>query len=123
MRFLADAGISPVTVEFLKRLGHDTTHIRALGLQQANDRQIVELARDDDRIVIAFDLDFGDILALGVMDKPSVILFRLSDERAESVNTHLSVVLNERVTELEAGALILIEDVRYRVRKLPIRRA
>jgi type I restriction enzyme R subunit len=28
MRFLADAGISPKTVEFLRRLGHDAIHVR-----------------------------------------------------------------------------------------------
>ena len=61
------------------------------------------------------------MLALGVLDKPSVIIFRLGDERPESVNTRLSSVLAERVTELESGALILVEDTRYRVRKLPIR--
>lgn len=47
----------------------------------------MERARTDGSIVLSFDLDFGDILALGVMDKPSVILFRLADERAESVNS------------------------------------
>ena len=57
------------------------------------------------------------------MDKPSAILFRRADERAESVNARLSTVLNEQLAELESGALILVEDTRYRVRKLPIRRA
>ena len=71
-------------------------------------------------VVLSFDLDFGDLLALGVTDKPSVI--RLADERAESVNRRLSTVLNEQVTELESGALILVQDTRYRVRKLPILR-
>jgi predicted nuclease of predicted toxin-antitoxin system len=73
--------------------------------------------------VLTFDLDFGDLLALGVMDKPSVIIFRLADERADSVNQRLSAVLTERSAELESGALILVEDTRYRVRKLPLRRA
>jgi predicted nuclease of predicted toxin-antitoxin system len=86
MRFLADAGISPKTVEFLKQLGHETTHVRTLGMQRAPDAQIIALARTDGSVVLSFDLDFGDLLALGVMDKPSVILFRLADERAESVN-------------------------------------
>ena len=123
MRFLADAGISPKTVEFLKQLGHEATHVRTLGIQRAPDAQIVEQARADESVVLSFDLDFGDLLALGVMDKPSAILFRLSDERAESVNARLSTVLNEQLAELESGALILVEDTRYRVRKLPIRRA
>jgi hypothetical protein len=65
-------------------------------------------------------LDFGGILALGVLDKPSVIIFRLADERVDSVHQRLAVVLTERHVDLEAGALILVEDTRYRVRKLPI---
>ncbi len=78
--------------------------------------------RQDSRVLLTFDLDFGDILALGVLDKPSVIIFRLGDERADSVNRRLATVLAERIVELEAGALILVEDTRYRVRKLPIGR-
>ena len=81
-----------------------------------------ERARADGSIVITFDLDFGEILALGVLDKPSVIIFRLTDERADSVNQRLSVVLAERLADLQSGALILVEETRYRVPKLPIGR-
>jgi hypothetical protein len=34
----------------------------------------------------------------------------------------LANILQERSPELESGALILVEDTRYRVRKLPIGR-
>ena len=120
MRFLADAGVSPQTVEFLKQLGHEAVHVRTLGLQRAPDAELVERARADASVVLTFDLDFGEILALGILDKPSVIIFRLADERADSVNQSLSIVLAERLAELQSGALILVEDTRYRVRKLPI---
>ena len=123
MRFLADAGISPKTVEFLTQLGHEAIHVRTLGLQRAADVVLVERARADGSVLITFDLDFGDILALGVLDKPSVIIFRLTDERADAVNQRLTVVLDERLIDLQLGALILVEDSRYRVRKLPIGRA
>ena len=123
MRFLADAGVSPKTIEFLKQLGHEAVHVRTIGLQRAPDPRVVDRARSDGSVVLTFDLEFGDILALGVMEKPSVIIFRLADERADSVNARLSTVLNERSAELESGALILVEDARYRLRKLPIRRA
>ena len=123
MRFLADAGISPKTVEILKQLGHEAIHVRTLGLQRAPDRELVERARADGSVVVTFDLDFGEVLALSVLDKPSVMIFRLADERPESVNQRLSAVLAERSSELEMGALILVEDTRYRVRKLPIGRA
>jgi predicted nuclease of predicted toxin-antitoxin system len=38
MRFLADAGISPKTVEFLRQSGHDVAHVRDYGMQRAPDR-------------------------------------------------------------------------------------
>ena len=122
MRFLANAGVSPKTVDFLKQLGHEAVHVRTLGLERAADRVLIDRALADSSVVVTFDLDFGDILALGVLDKPSVIICRLADERADSVNRQLATVLAERLAELEAGALILVEDTRYRVRKLPIGR-
>lgn len=120
MRLLADAGISPNTVAFLSQLGHDVVHVRTLDMHRSADRDILARARADSRTVITFDLDFGDILALGVLDAPSVILLRLNDERSEAVSSRLASVLAERNVELGAGALILVEDTRYRVRKLPI---
>ena len=122
MRFLANAGVSPKTVDFLKQLGHEAVHVRTLGLERAADRVLIERALADSSVVVTFDLDFGDILALGVLDKPSVIICRLADERTESVNQRLAKVLAERISDLESGALILIEDTRYRVRKLPFGR-
>jgi predicted nuclease of predicted toxin-antitoxin system len=120
MRFLADAGISPRTVEFLRRNGHDAIHVRELGLQRASDREIVDRALADSRILLTFDLDFGEILALGVLNGPSTVIFRLSDERADAVNQRLDVVVSEQANTLASGALVLVEDTRYRVRRLPI---
>lgn len=120
MRFLADAGISPATVAFLEQLGHDVVHVRAINMQRASDRAIVDHSTTDNRSVLTFDLDFGDVLALGVLDRPSVVLLRVSDERPEAVNRRLSAVLREQQAAIESGALILVEDTRYRVRKLPI---
>ena len=122
MRFLADAGISPTTVEFLSQLGHEVVHVRLLQMHRSADLEILARATTDSRIAITFDLDFGDILALGVLDRPSVVILRVSDERPDSVNQRLATILNECRDALEAGALVLIEDARYRVRKLPIGR-
>jgi hypothetical protein len=54
------------------------------------------------------------------MDRLSVIIFRLTDERADSVNRRLEAVLSEQAVALHSGALILVEDARYRIRLLPI---
>jgi predicted nuclease of predicted toxin-antitoxin system len=91
-------------------------------MQRAPDREIVDRARADSSVVLTFDLDFGEVLALGVLDRPSVVIFRLSDERPAAVNKRIAAVIDERVEDLVSGSLILIEDQRYRVRKLPIGR-
>lgn len=93
-----------------------------MGMQRASDLEIVERARGDSSVVLTFDLDFGEILALGILDRPSVAIFRLSDERPSAVNPRLATVINECTADLESGALVLVEDTNYRVRKLPIRR-
>jgi predicted nuclease of predicted toxin-antitoxin system len=79
MRFLADAGISPKTVEFLREIGHDVVHVRELNMQRAADEVVADRARAESRIVLTFDLDFGEVLALGILDRPSVVIFRLAD--------------------------------------------
>jgi predicted nuclease of predicted toxin-antitoxin system len=58
MRFLADIGISSKTIDFLKQLGHDATHVRTLGLQRAPDAEIIQRAHVDRSVALTFDLDF-----------------------------------------------------------------
>ena len=95
-------------------------HSFAPWFQRASDAQILEFKRVEDRVVLTFDLDFGDLLALGLNDKPSTIIFRLDDETADSVNTSLLTVLAQTERDLQEGALILVQDFRYRIRRLPI---
>jgi predicted nuclease of predicted toxin-antitoxin system len=123
MRFLADAGISPQTVTFLETLKHETEHVRVLGMHRATDRDVLTYARTHNQVVLTFDLDFGEILAAAAVQAPSVIIFRLSDQRPVNVNRQLAVVLVECAAELEMGALVLVEEHRYRLRKLPIGRS
>jgi predicted nuclease of predicted toxin-antitoxin system len=73
MRFLADAGISPKTVDFLNRLGHEAIHVRTMGLERSSDRAPIERAQADGRAMVTFDLDFGDILALGPAPEAPVV--------------------------------------------------
>ena len=78
MRFLADAGVSPDTVAFLTRLGHDAIHVRPLDMHRAQDLKLVVYARFERGSSSRSISTLGNILALGVLDRPSVILLRLS---------------------------------------------
>ena len=123
MKFLADAGISPRTVEFLRKSGHNALHVRELGMQRAPYAEILARCRSEGRVLLTFGLDFGDLLALGAQTDPSVLIFRMSDETAPAVNARIVTVISKREAELVSGTLILVEETRYRVRSLPIGRA
>ena len=120
MRFLADMGVSMRTIGWLREQKHDAVHLREEGLQRLSDEQILVKARAERRVLLTMDLDFGYLLAVSRAQLPSVILFRLSDERSEVVNRRLADVLTQRRSDIEAGAIISVSEVAIRIRRLPI---
>jgi predicted nuclease of predicted toxin-antitoxin system len=120
VRFLADMGVSASTVRALRQRGHEAVHAGEIGLDRETDQAILQRAREEGRTVLTFDLDFGDLLAAGGQALPSVIVFRLQDETPASVTPRLMRVISERQAELSVGAIIVVEESRYRLRRLPI---
>ena len=120
MRFLADMGVSPKTVAFLRDLGHDAVHLHALGLDRLPDSAILELARTENRILLTHDLDFAELIAAGGETVPSVIVFRLRRMQPESVNHHLQGLITQHQESLERGAIVSVVEGQARVRLLPI---
>jgi predicted nuclease of predicted toxin-antitoxin system len=120
MRFLADMGVSLATVRALRAQGHEAVHLREIGLARLEDAAALEKARGEDRILLTFDLDYGDLLAASGQRLPSVIIFRLRDQTPAVVTPRLLEVLSQQAAPLSAGVIITVEDNRYRVRALPI---
>ncbi len=87
-----------------------------------SDAEILSEARDEQRVLLTHDLDFGYLLAISRAQLPSVVIFRLADMRPRSVNHHLERVLQRHKEELTRGAVVIITEGRVRVRMLPIQR-
>lgn len=83
------------------------------------DPLILEKAGREERLIITCDLDFADLLALSARTLPSVILIRLQDQTPGSVIPRLVQVLSECHEALTNGAIVTIEETRYRLRRLP----
>lgn len=120
MRFLADMGVSGRIVTWLREQSHDVVHLRDQGLQRLPNGQIFEKAFDEQRVILTFDLDFAEIVALSAGKVVSVILFRLNNTKTEFVWTRLLTVLSDCSAMLESGAIIVVEDGRHRIRRLPL---
>ena len=120
MRFLADMGISPKTVDFLNALQHDATHVHDQELDSAPDSVILKKAREERRILLTHDLDFGELLAASGTVSPSVIIFRLRNMHPNRVNTSLDSIINKHAALLEQGVIVSVDEGQIRVRLLPV---
>jgi predicted nuclease of predicted toxin-antitoxin system len=120
MKFLADMGISLRTVNWLGECGYDVFHLRDRGLQKLPDDKILNLARQEKRVILTVDLDFAQLLAISRKSLPSVIIFRLGNENYAEINQRLTQVLNNCQNDLETGAIVSVNNDAFRVRKLPI---
>ena len=123
MKFLVDNALSPRLAEGLRAAGHDALHVRELGLQSASDKALFELASREMRILVSEDTDFGTLLVLWESAKPSVILFRRMPNRAAAGLLRVLLAnLGAVESDLTAGAIVIFDASRIRVRRLPIRK-
>ncbi len=119
MKFLLDQNRSPRLAALLRAAGHDAVHTLDLGLERAEDDEVLVAAREDGRVVISGDTDFGALLALS--GQTSVVLFRArnrpdAEDQAAVILDHLA----DLADDLVAGAVVVVSDDRMRVRRLPL---
>jgi predicted nuclease of predicted toxin-antitoxin system len=121
VRFLVDQNRSPRLAELLCEAGHDAVHTLELGLERAEDDEVLDRARAEQRIVVTGDADFGALLALAHHTSPSVILFRQRFRRRADLQAEVLLRnLDELALTLADGAVVIIEDDRLRIRRLPL---
>ncbi len=121
MKFLVDMMLSTNLAEVLQNGGHDVVHVRDYGLQRALDEEILAKAAGEQRTLISADMDFGFLLAFRRDASPSVVLLRrLAFHRTEFVLGLLVTNLPQLAEALEQGSLVVLEENRIRIRRLPI---
>ena len=122
MRFLADMGISPSVVTVLNSLGFEAVHLRDQGLERLPDPDILTKAREEKRILLTHDLDFGELIAASGERVPSIIIFRLRNMQPGHVDRYLQNVVAEYRDSLEEGAVVSVTEGQIRSRSLPVRK-
>ncbi len=120
IKILIDMNLSPDWVPTLRKAGWPVTHWSAVGDHQAADRDIMDWAEENGYVVFTHDLDFGALLALTHKAGPSVLQVRAEDVLPDYMGNLVIAAIRQHESELEAGALIVVEERRNRVRVLPI---
>ena len=120
MKFLLDVGISPRLGKMLEAREHSYRYLSDYYSGKTTDADILEIAIENDEIVITHDLDFGSLLAFSRKNRPSVILFRIHHIQPE---LFYSLIMDNWSTieqPLLEGSLVIIESNSIRIRPLPI---
>lgn len=101
-----------------KSKGMTLLTLRDEGLHRLPNGEIFSKAISENRILLTFDLDFGEIVALSEGQRTSVILFRRHNTRTAHVIDRLNIVLKDSSEALEKGSIIVVEEGRHRIRYL-----
>ncbi len=122
MKILIDMNLSPDWISAFAVANIEAVHWSTVGDPRAADIEIVEYARTNGYIVFTHDLDFGTILALTHAAGPSVIQVRAQDILPSNLANTFIAVVQDNISALDQGALIVINEARARVRILPLDR-
>lgn len=120
MKILVDMNLTPRWCEVLAREGFESVHWSQVGSPQAADTTVMAYARKNGFVVLTHDLDFGAILAASRAAGPSVIQMRTQDIMPASASPVLVSVLRQHEQALGAGALVVVDEGKSRVRILPL---
>lgn len=119
MNVLVNMNLASDWCAVLATHGHHAVHWSEVG-DAAKDRQVMQWAADNEHIVMTHDLDFSAILAATQARGPSVIQVRTEDTFPGHLERAVVAVLQDYEEVLRAGAIIVVEEWRLRVRVLPI---
>ena len=120
VKLLIDMNLSPEWVPVLKRHGWSAVHWSTIGDPRESDRVIMDWALRHDYIVFTHDLDFGTMLALSHPTGPSVLQVRARDILPEHLENIVIAALRQHDDDLASGSLVVVDEIRTRVRILPI---
>lgn len=119
MKIVIDMNLSPLWMRTLEEAGHETIHWSRIGPPNAPDRLIFKWAQENGYLILTHDLDFGAMLAATHSGTPSVIQIRTEDTRPSHIGGIVLRLLSGYEEQLTAGAFIVFDEARHRIRILP----
>ena len=105
-RILPDQELAPHAAVILRQHGLDAVHVSEIGMEQAEDIQIMEKARIDERVCVTLDHDFHAHLAFTGHGRPSVVLLRVQGLDARGQAELIRTVCLQCENALSEGAAV-----------------
>lgn len=117
MKFLTDQDVYGATARFLKSLGHDVVSVAEIGLAEAADESLLEVAQTQERIFVTRDRDYGNLVFVKDLGT-GVIYLRILPSTQTSVHRELEQILKTYSSQELSKAFVVIEPHGHRFRKI-----
>ena len=115
MKFLFDQSADFRLIPHLRELGHDVEAISRDYPPSLADADVMAIARQERRILVVADRDFGELIFHQRLVHAGVIFFRLPGANLQTKIDHLNRVLDEYAGELERGEFLVVAPGQIRV--------
>ncbi len=122
MKALLDMPVSVLLIDVLNAHGYEGVHAHQIGKDRSSDSELLEIARQEDRVVITADLDFPRLLALSDAKGPGVILFRGGNYSDIEMCNLLDRLLKEVPPTTLKRSICVLDKKRIRITRLPLNR-
>ena len=119
LAIVVDMNLSPDWVPLLQREGWTAVHWSSVGDPRAADSVIMAWALANHHIIFTHDLDSGAMLALTRAVGPSILQIRAQNVLPDHIGPLVIAALHQHESDLAAGALVVVDEARSRVRVLP----
>ena len=106
MNFLFDQSADFRLIAHLRTLGHDVVAISREYPHSLANEDVLKIARQEARILLVADWDFGELIFNQELAHTGVIFFRLPGATLQSKIEHLNTVLEEYTDQLERGEFL-----------------
>jgi predicted nuclease of predicted toxin-antitoxin system len=110
MKFLANENFPFASIDILRNAGHDVISV-GKDFQGITDEEVIEIAINQNRIILTFDRDYGELVFKKKM-KPEygIIYFRWTSFTPKSPGDYLILLFNVREIDFRNKITVIGKD-------------
>jgi predicted nuclease of predicted toxin-antitoxin system len=116
MKFKLDENMPADLATVLRQEGHDATDVEEEGMAGGEDPSVLQAATLEARVLLTFDTDFADIRQYPPGTHGGIVVFRLRDQRWQTLEGRVRRILARRNLQKLPQGLAVVDETRVRYR-------